>query len=74
MQLAIPAVALARLRRMLRGFAHVATQGLPEIVRFANAPLFVATDQAFVAAGRNEFALATHDGILMRDSSIGRPE
>src|SRR5687768_7941786 len=74
MQLAIPAIALSRLRRMPRGFPHVAAQRLSEIVRFANAPLLVATDQALVAVGRNEFALAAHDRLLMRDSSIGRPE
>jgi hypothetical protein len=74
MRLAIPAIALPRLRRMSPGFPHVAAQGLPGVLRFANAPLLVATDQALVAAGRNEFAPAAHHQILMRDSSIDRPE
>src|SRR5688500_5884752 len=72
MRLAIPAIALARLRGMPCRLAHVAAQGLPEVVRFADAPLLVATHQALVALGRNEFALAAHHRILMRDSSIGR--
>src|SRR5688500_16631975 len=57
----VAAVALARLRVVLRRLAHVGAERAADVVGLAEAAVFVATDEALVALGFDQFAFAWHD-------------